>query len=224
MRTPVARFRNPFPPTHPFSSSSPSHAHPRSIQIQQPLVWLCTFADISLVLAQHLPRSALSTALPAILCPAAARPSPIRPTYSFLAGLALVAAGTLLRLTCYRYLGTLFTFDLTLFPKHTLVTAGPYGFVRHPAYLGSLLVFLGLGLTDLSSGGWVAECVGAGSTYGSRGTLLAAWLVFAIWFSWWLTVGVRRARMEDAALKQQFGKEWEAYAARVRWWFVPGLL
>ena len=58
-------------------------------------------------------------------------------------GFGIVAAGTLLRLTCYRYLGTLFTFDLTLFPKHTLVTAGPYGFVRHPAYLGSLLVFLG---------------------------------------------------------------------------------
>ena len=58
-------------------------------------------------------------------------------------GASLVVFGSLLRLTCFRTLGQLFTFDLTLFPKHTLVTAGPYGFVRHPAYLGSLLVFLG---------------------------------------------------------------------------------
>ena len=67
----------------------------------------------------------------------------IRSTLPFLTGLALVAAGTLLRLTCYRCLGPLFTFDLTLFPKHTLITSGPYSIVRHPADLGSLLVFLG---------------------------------------------------------------------------------
>ncbi|KAH9925367.1 uncharacterized protein BXZ73DRAFT_91103 [Epithele typhae] len=155
----------------------------------------------------------------------------IRSTPAFLAGLSLVTAGTLLRLTCYRYLGALFTFDLTLLPKHTLITRGPYSVVRHPAYLGSILVFLGLGLADLSPGGWVAECVSAGDhaspsllgpAVGPR--LATSWALFAVWFAWWLAVGVRRARMEDATLRKEFGREWDVYARRVRSWFVPGLL
>ena len=99
----------------------------------------------------------------------------------------------------------------------------PAVLVRHPAYLGSILVFLGLGLTDLSPGGWLAECVSAGGSGIRNARAAGAWAVFAIWFAWWLAVGVRRARMEDAALRKQFGKEWEDYAARVRWWFCPCL-
>ncbi|TFK87734.1 hypothetical protein K466DRAFT_565199 [Polyporus arcularius HHB13444] len=202
---------------------------PLIFKIQQPLVWLCTVADILLVASQHLPRSALSTALPAVLCPAASSAhSSIRPTLPFYAGLALVAAGTLLRLACYRSLGPFFTFDLALLPKHKLITSGPYSVVRHPAYAGSLLVLAGLGLADLSPGGWIAECVSAGSSSGSGsrvGTGLAsAWAVFAVWYVWWMSVGIRRARMEDAALRNEFGREWDAYARRVRAWFFPGLL
>ncbi|KAH9851621.1 hypothetical protein C2E23DRAFT_829947 [Lenzites betulinus] len=198
---------------------------PLIFKIQQPLVWLCTLADILLILSHHLPAPALRTSLHAVLCPsapaAAAASTLIRPTAPFLSGLALVAAGTLLRLTCYRTLGPLFTFDLALLPKHRLVTNGPYAVVRHPAYLGTLLTSAGLGLADLSAGGWVAECVSARS--GAQ-ALPWAWAVFAVWYAWWLAVGVRRARMEDAALKEAFGKQWEAYARRVHWWFLPGVL
>ncbi|RPD77342.1 hypothetical protein L226DRAFT_568438 [Lentinus tigrinus ALCF2SS1-7] len=197
---------------------------PFIFKIQQPLVWLCTLADILLVLSQHLPRSALSTALPAVLCPAS--PSSIRPTVPFYAGLALVAAGTLLRLACYRSLGPFFTFDLALLPKHKLITSGPYAVVRHPAYAGSLLVLAGLGLADLSPGGWIAECVSssASSSWGLSTGLACAWAVFAVWYVWWMSVGVRRARMEDAALRKEFGAQWETYARGVRWWFFPGVL
>ena len=159
-------------------------------------------------------------------------PSLIRLTTPFLTGLALVAAGTALRLLCYRSLGPMFTFDLTLLPKHKLVTGGPYAYVRHPAYAGSLLVLAGLGLADLSPGGWIAECVSSGkAAHGNPFTASAlvgrvawAWIAFAVWYAWWLAVGVRRARMEDAALRQEFGKEWDAYARAVPWWFFPGLL
>ncbi|KAI0632517.1 hypothetical protein C8Q77DRAFT_930186 [Trametes polyzona] len=200
---------------------------PLVFKIQQPLVWLCTLADILLVLSHHLPAPALRTSLHAVLCPsapaaAATAPPFIRPTLPFLTGLALVAAGTLLRLTCYRTLGPFFTFDLALLPKHQLVTSGPYAFVRHPAYSGSLLILAGLGFADLSSGGWIAECVSAGARRGS-GALPWAWAAFAVWYAWWLAVGVRRARMEDAALRKEFGREWDEYARRVPWWFVPGL-
>ncbi|KAI0771117.1 hypothetical protein BD413DRAFT_476195 [Trametes elegans] len=201
---------------------------PLVFKIQQPLVWLCTLADILLILTHHLPVPALRASLQPVLCPSSAAPaSPpplIRPTLPFLTGLALLAAGTLLRLSCYRSLGPLFTFDLALLPAHKLVTSGPYRVVRHPAYAGSLLVLAGLGAADLSSGGWIAECVGAGAGAWARARMLAAWAVFAAWYAWWLAVGVRRSRMEDAALRKEFGREWDDYARRVRWWFFPGLL
>lgn len=38
----------------------------------------------------------------------------------------------------------------------------------------------------------------------------------------WLAIGVHRARAEDAELRKYFGKEWDTYAQKVRWWFVPG--
>ncbi|KAM5538584.1 hypothetical protein V8D89_007613 [Ganoderma adspersum] len=205
---------------------------PLIFKIQQPLVWLCTIADILLVLSQHLPRSALSSALPSVLCPTSASPaSLIRPTPFFLLGLALVAAGTFLRVSCYRSLGPFFTFDLALLPKHKLITSGPYAFVRHPAYSGSLLVLAGLGLADLSPGGWVVECVSSNSRTAAQGwnsafggNMVYPWIGFAVWYAWWLVVGVRRARMEDAALREAFGKEWEDYSRSVSWWFFPGLL
>ncbi|CDO70818.1 hypothetical protein BN946_scf184801.g9 [Trametes cinnabarina] len=74
---------------------------PFVFQLQQPLVWLCTSADILLILSHHLPIPALRTSLQSVLCPSAPPSASafIRPTLPFFTGLALVAAGTLLRLT-----------------------------------------------------------------------------------------------------------------------------
>ncbi|KAI9057977.1 hypothetical protein FKP32DRAFT_1582569 [Trametes sanguinea] len=207
---------------------------PAVFKMQQPLVWFCTFADILLIISQRFPGSLLHTSLETILCPIAPTSIAfsIRLSLPFLAGLILIAAGTLLRLTCYRALGPFFTFDLALLPKHHLITSGPYHYVRHPAYAGSLLILAGLGLADLSPGSWMAECISARADVASMRSssliggvsMLWAWDVFAVWYAWWLTVGVRRARMEDAVLRQAFGKQWIEYANRVRWWFFPGVL
>ena len=37
-------------------------------------------------------------------------------------------------------------------------------------------------------------------------------------------VGYARAVAEDEQMKNRFGQEWERYATRVRYWFVPGLV
>ncbi|GJE91582.1 hypothetical protein PsYK624_077320 [Phanerochaete sordida] len=193
---------------------------PLVMKVQVPLIWACSAAELLLLATPHLavPASAGRT-LEAVLCAGAHKPA-LRASPFALAGLALVACGSMLRLACYRALGDLFTFDLTIFPSHALVTGGPYSWVRHPAYTGTLAMCLGIGLIGLTPGSWVAECaVRAGWT-----SALLRLAGAAVWWCWWLSVGVTRCRAEDAELKKKFGAEWEKYAARVPWWFVPGLM
>ncbi|KAJ7800952.1 hypothetical protein B0H14DRAFT_3113833 [Mycena olivaceomarginata] len=75
-------------------------------------------------------------------------------------------------------LGELFTFDLTIHPRHHLITSGLYAKVRHPAYTGSLIIIAGLAFSQLSPGSCLWEL----------GPLhLAPWsgpLIGAIWWLW----------------------------------------
>lgn len=136
-------------------------------------------------------------------------------------GILLMAFGTFVRLRCYEALGSLFTFDLCLKPEHRLVTSGPYRFVRHPAYLGSLCLMVGLTFVGLTRGGWIIECAVGSHRAG------AMFVTQCVWISWWVYtagVGYTRAVAEDEQMKNRFGEEWERYAMKVRYWFVPGLV
>lgn len=53
---------------------------------------------------------------------------------AFLIGTLLVISRGLLRWSCYRYLGKMFTYEVPVQEKHYLVTSGPYSVVRHPSY------------------------------------------------------------------------------------------
>ena len=44
----------------------------------------------------------------------------------------------LLRIWCYKLLGRLFTFDIGIRLKHYIITEGPYKWIAHPSYLGSI--------------------------------------------------------------------------------------
>jgi hypothetical protein len=57
-----------------------------------------------------------------------------------------VAAGIALRWYSIWYLGRFFTVDVAIAAGHRLIDTGPYRRIRHPAYTGELLAFLGLGL------------------------------------------------------------------------------
>jgi len=73
-----------------------------------------------------------------------------------------------------------------------LVTTGPYRWCRHPLYLSFILIILGLDLMF-------------GSPAGILATLLLA-----------LPSMIYRARLEEKALADRFGEEWEAYRERTR--------
>ena len=138
-----------------------------------------------------------------------------------LLGIALIAFGTYARLRSYEALGPLFTFGLCIKPDHRLVTSGPYNFVRHPAYLGSLCLMAGLTFVGLTPGSWIIECAVGSHPTGAMFVTQCAWI------SWWIYtggVGYARAVAEDEQMRNMFGEEWERYATKVRYWFVPGLV
>ena len=112
-------------------------------------------------------------------------------------GVALVAIGGVLRLAPVFILGNRFSGLVAIQPGHTLVTGGLYGVIRHPSYLGLLLITLGWGLAFRSGAGVLI-------------TLLTIPVILA------------RIRSEERLLGEQFGAEYAAYRARTSR-LIPGL-
>jgi protein-S-isoprenylcysteine O-methyltransferase Ste14 len=80
---------------------------------------------------------------------------------------------------------------------HTVVTSGPYRFVRHPMYVGAILMYLGAPLV-----------------WGSLAALAISGAIILL-FVW-------RTAMEDRTLRRELSGYAE-YAARTRFRLVPGL-
>ena len=64
----------------------------------------------------------------------------------FIVGLVLMAAGVFIRQWAIVVLGRFFTADVRVRSGQTVVSRGPYRWVRHPSYSGLIVFFLGLGL------------------------------------------------------------------------------
>jgi protein-S-isoprenylcysteine O-methyltransferase Ste14 len=77
---------------------------------------------------------------------------PVRPLPRAVApvGLALEATGLALRIWSMRTLGVAYSRTLRTDDAHEVVDAGPYRFIRHPGYAGSLLTWTGFALTSRS--------------------------------------------------------------------------
>ena len=52
----------------------------------------------------------------------------------FFFGWTLSIVGGIMRLVCFKALGEMFTFDLTVHPKHRLITHSLYAYVRYVLY------------------------------------------------------------------------------------------
>jgi protein-S-isoprenylcysteine O-methyltransferase Ste14 len=112
-------------------------------------------------------------------------------------GVALFAAGGALRIWPVFVLGHRFSGLVAIQPGHTLVTAGVYGVIRNPSYLGLLVNSLGWALAFRSG----------------VGVLLTALLVPPL---------IARIRAEERLLHAQFGEAYDAYCARTSR-LVPGI-
>jgi protein-S-isoprenylcysteine O-methyltransferase Ste14 len=109
-----------------------------------------------------------------------------------IAGLALMTCGIVVRWFAISTLKHLFTVDVTITENHRLVKEGLYHYIRHPAYAGSLLAFLGLGL------------------------IFANYLSIIIIFVPICSAILYRIQVEEKALINNFGKEYLSYRASTK--------
>lgn len=105
------------------------------------------------------------------------------------AGLPIGIAGAVWTAWMFRTLGSNLTDTVTVRAKATLVTGGPYRWVRHPLYVGVALMMVAT--TLLSASAWVAVA----------GSLTVALLLV-------------RSRTEEAQLEARFGQAYRDYRSR----------
>jgi protein-S-isoprenylcysteine O-methyltransferase len=131
------------------------------------------------------------------LLPAAA--IPWQQTSLFAIGVILILFGVVLRWYAIRTLGGYFTRDVAVSPDQQIVQVGPYRMVRHPAYTGTFLTMLGVGL--------------AVTNWASLVALLACVLVGHL----------HRVSVEEHALIQSIGQPYVEYMRRTKR-FIPRVL
>ncbi len=102
-------------------------------------------------------------------------------------GLALVWIGILVREWAILSLGRAFSVIVRVDTDQSLIMSGPYRWIRHPSYTGSLITIGGLGL---AAGSWL-------------GAILAIAIVL-IGYSY-------RAYVEERVLLEAFGDQYHAY-------------
>jgi protein-S-isoprenylcysteine O-methyltransferase Ste14 len=112
-------------------------------------------------------------------------------------GVLLFGLSSALILASSVALGKLYSGEVTIQQNHQLITSGPYRCIRHPRYLGAVLLALGLPLIFRS---WV-------------GLVMCPAVVAII---------LLRIRDEEALMQREFGQEWEAYCQK-SWRLIPGV-
>jgi len=105
-------------------------------------------------------------------------------------GVVLIALGLILRWYAIIHLGRFFTVNVAIAADHELVDTGPYRFVRHPSYTGSLLAFVGFAMVLRN---WASLLV------------IALPISFAF---------LNRIRVEERVLLAALGERYRAYIKR----------
>jgi protein-S-isoprenylcysteine O-methyltransferase Ste14 len=113
-------------------------------------------------------------------------------------GIAVFAVGFIIRWIAIYQLGKMFTVNVVISDTHTLKTSGLYKIVRHPSYLGLLLIIAGLGVS-----------------LDSALSLLVMLVPSFIALNY-------RISIEEKALIEEFGEQYIAYKRRVKK-LIPGI-
>ena len=126
--------------------------------------------------------------------------------------------GAVIRVQCYHEMGKQFTSSITLLKDHKLITTGPYSYVRHPSYTGTLLNMTALVIWQTAEGSWLRER--------EVHKMPLGWLILApviAIISLVVLIVLRRIPAEDEILRKAFGKEWDEWARKVPNRIIPGI-
>ena len=113
-------------------------------------------------------------------------------------GIGIAWLGVLLRVWAVWSLGRFFQRDVMIQKEHVVWRGGPYRLLRHPAYAGTLISYLGFGLA------------------------IGSWVGAFVWVALVAAGYVPRIRVEEAELTRALGDSYRDYA-RSTARLVPGL-
>lgn len=112
-------------------------------------------------------------------------------------GLGLFTAGIVLHGSCRYYLGKFYIFSFSIIKGQKVISAGPYGAVRHPGYLSNLFVVLGAVV------------------------FLNFWWYSIIMILPFLLIGA--ITKEEKMMQKFFKGEWDQYCQSVKFKLIPYL-
>jgi len=107
-------------------------------------------------------------------------------------GVAIMIAGIIFRQYAIAYLGKFFTATIQIQKDHELIQTGPYRYIRHPSYLGILILSLGLGIA------------------------MANWISLILCIVFPAISLIQRIKFEEKELEQHFGKQYQDYRKNTR--------
>lgn len=116
----------------------------------------------------------------------------------FITGTILVAIGLVIRVTSILMLRHQFTYTVTKIENHRLIDKGLYKFIRHPGYLGQLIIFTGIATT------------------------LSNWLSLIFMIVPVLTGYLYRISVEERFMSEQMGQAYTDYQKRTKR-LIPGV-
>jgi protein-S-isoprenylcysteine O-methyltransferase Ste14 len=105
-------------------------------------------------------------------------------------GLAVMMGGIALRYWAAKTLGKFYTRTLLIKAEHQIVESGPYRIIRHPGYLGFMLMLAGAGLATAN---WIAAAL----------TTIMVSVIYAY-----------RIHTEEQMLQAAFSEQYKAYMTR----------
>ncbi len=114
------------------------------------------------------------------------------PLYWSVGGTLLFVLGRVVRQRAIETLGRFFTYRLSLKREHVLIKEGPYRYIRHPSYTGSILEGLGLLTVSRSVAGLVLF-------------IISVSILFFL-----------RIRREEEMLRERFGDEYIEYSKKTK--------
>lgn len=107
-------------------------------------------------------------------------------------GFILAIIGLIIRVTSILTLKRQFTYTVTKIDNHELIETGLYGYIRHPGYLGQLIIFLGIS------------------------TSLSNWLSVLMMIVPVLLGYLNRIRIEEKFMIEQMGQKYLDYQKRTK--------